>query len=194
VAAGVVLWSSQNPTPKEIATVEMQQPANTRSVEGQPEVPGDKVAGHKNVETKLQTSGRRSKKLLSPSPVPSPQTKASTFAAPADAMLQIEVEHHFTDATASVWVDDGLVYTQSLLWKKQRHALVFRKVVRHQFQVVRVLPGRHQVRVRVRSAADSYDESRITSVAFVQGVSLLRIICDDKGEGLQLSFKKDGDR
>jgi hypothetical protein len=107
-------------------------------------------------------------------------------------MLQIEVEHHFTDATASVWVDNRLVYTQSLLGKKQRHALVFRKVVGHQFQVVRVAPGKHQVRVRIQSTADAYDQSKITSVAFVPGVSLLRIVCGDKADGLQLDFKKDG--
>jgi hypothetical protein len=46
--------------------------------------------------------------------------------------------------------------------------------------------------VRIQSAADSYDQSRISSVAFAQGVSLLRIVCDDKGEGLQLEFKKEG--
>ena len=102
------------------------------------------------------------------------QTKRQPSAAPADAMLQIEVEHHFSDATASVWVDNRLVYTQSLLGKKQRHGLVFRKVVGHQFQVVRVAPGKHQVRVRVQSTADAYDQSKITSVAFVPGVSLLQ--------------------
>jgi len=124
--------------------------------------------------------------------VPSSQTKAPASAAPADAMMQIEVEHHFTDATASVWVDNRLVYTQSLLGKKQRHALVFQKVVGHQFQVVRVAPGKHQVRVRIQSTADAYDQSKITSVAFVPGVSLLRIVCGDKADGLQLDFKKDG--
>lgn len=185
VAAGVALWSGQNPKSKQIAPIETQQPVYNRSVEGQPEVAGDK-------QTTLKTSGRRSKKPLSPALVSSPGTNAPIPAAPADTMLQIELEHHFTDATASVWVDDGLVYTQPLLGKKQRHGLVFRKVVGHQFQVVRVPSGRHQVRVRIQSAADSYDQSRISSVAFVQGVSLLRIICDDKGGGLQLSFKKDG--
>ena len=33
---------------------------------------------------------------------------------PAEAMLQIEVEHHFTIASVSVWFDDHLVYEQSL--------------------------------------------------------------------------------
>ena len=108
--------------------------------------------------------------------------------------MQIEIEHHFSEATASVWVDDRLVYTQSLLGKKQRRALVLRKVVGHQFQAVRVATGKHLVRVRIQSEADSYDQSKVTSVALNPGISLLRIICDDKGEGLQLDFKKDGDQ
>ena len=190
VAAGVALWSGQSPKSKQIAPGEMPQAVNNKSTEGQPGVAGDKVAGDK--QTTLKTSRRRPQKPLSPVLVSSPDANVAISAAPADAMLQIEVEHHFTEATASVWVDDGLVYTQPLLGKKQRHGLVFRKVVGHQFQVVRVPPGTHQVRVRIQSAADSYDQSRITSVAFVQGIILLRIICDEKGGGLELSFKKDG--
>ena len=102
-------------------------------------------------------------------------------------MLQIEIEHHFSNATVSVWVDNGLVYKQSLLGKKQWRALVLRKVVGHQFQAVRVSPGSHQVRVRIQSTADSYDQSRVTSVAFNSGISLLRITCGDR---LQLDFQK----
>jgi serine/threonine protein kinase len=183
VAAAVALWSGQSPKSQQNAPIEMQQAVNNSAAA--------KVAGDLSAQTRPETSGRRSKKLLSPALVPSLQTKAPIPSASADAMLQIEVEHHFADATASVWVDNSLVYTQPLLGKKQRHALVFRKVIGHQFQVVRVAPGEHRVRVRVQSPADSYDQSKITSVAFVQGVSLLRIICDDKGEGLQLDFKKD---
>lgn len=189
VAAGVALWSGQSPKSQQNARSEMQRPVNNSPAEGQTEVAGAKVAGDLSAQTTLKPSERRSKKPLLPALVSSPQTKAPIPTASADAMLQIEVEHHFADATASVWVDNDLVYTQPLLGKKQRHALVLRKVTGHQFQVVRVAPGKHQVRVRVQSPTDSYDQSKITSVAFVQGISLLRIVCDDKGEGLQLDFK-----
>jgi serine/threonine protein kinase len=208
VVAGVALWSGQSSRSKAAAPVEMQQPAGSSAAPGQPgvdgakvitgqagadkavgeNVAGDKVATDKDAPNKLKTSARRPKKAsFAEAKAPIPPT-------PADATLQIEIEHHFGDATASVWLDDNLVYTQSLQGKKQRHALVFRKVVGHQFEVVRVAPGKHQVRVRVQSTADSYDQSKVASVAFESGVSLLRIICDDKGEGLQLDFKKDGYR
>ncbi len=185
--AGVAFWSVHNPEPPQNSSLERPQSANTMAVE----IPSE-AAGDKNVQISQKTPEHRSKKLKSPAPVSSSQAKAPLSAAPADAMLQIEVEHHFADATASVWVDNSLVYTQSLMGKKQRHGLVFRKVVGHQFQVVRVAQGKHQVRVRVHSAADAYDQSKITPVAFAAGVSTLRIVCGDKGEGLQLDFKKDG--
>ena len=185
--AGVAFWSVHNPEAPQPPPLEKAPSVDTIAVEAQ-----SKAADDKDVQISQKTPEHRSKKLKSAARVPSSQTKAPASAAPADAMLQIEVEHHFTDATASVWVDNRLVYTQSLLGKKQRHALVFRKVVGHQFQVVRVAPGKHQVRVRIQSTADAYDQSKITSVAFVPGVSLLRIVCGDKADGLQLDFKKDG--
>ena len=191
VAAGVALWSGQGPKSQQNVGSEMQRPVNNSPAGGQTEVVGAKAAGDLSAQTTLKPSERRSKKPLSPALISSSQTKPIPTAS-ADAMLQIEVEHHFADATASVWVDNDLVYTQPLLGKKQRHALVLRKVTGHQFQVVSVAPGKHQVRVRVQSSKDSYDQSKITSVAFVQGISLLRIVCDDKGEGLQLDFKNGG--
>lgn len=106
------------------------------------------------------------------------------------AIVQIEIDHHFNAAVASVWVDDNLVYAQTLHGDKQRRALVFRKVVGQQFEVVRTAPGKHQIRVRVQSAATSYDQSKVIDGALAQGVSLLRIVCDDNGAGLQISLQK----
>jgi serine/threonine protein kinase len=185
--AGLAFWSVHKPEAPRSAPLERRQSVDTIAVEAPPEAADDK-----NVQISEKTPERRSKKSNSTAQVPSSQTKAQVSPSPAEAMLQIEVEHHFTDATVSVWVDNSLVFTQSLLGKKQRHALVFRKVVGHQFQVVRVAQGKHQVRVRIQSPADAYDQSKITSVAFVPGVSLLRVVCGDKADGLQLDFKRDG--
>ena len=120
-----------------------------------------------------------------------PPVKATLGKNATDATLQIDIDHHFTQALASVWVDNRLVYTQALHGDKQRHALLFRKVAGHQFNVMSVTPGRHQLRVRIQSAADSYDQSKVVAIAFMQGVSLLRIVCGDHGEGLQVSLQKE---
>ena len=186
--AGLAFWSVHNPEAPQNISLE-QQPVTTVAVEAPPATGDDK-----NVQVSEKTPERQSKKVKSAARVASLQAKAPVSAAPGDAMLQIEVEHHFTDATASVWVDNRLIYTQSLLGKKQRHGFVFRKVVGHQFQVVRVAPGKHQVRVRIQSTADAYDQSKIAPVAFVPGVSMLRIVCGDQADGLQLDFKKDGNQ
>lgn len=120
-----------------------------------------------------------------------PPVDATVGKNPAGATLQIDIQHHFTQALASVWVDNSLVYIQALRGDKQRHALLFHKVAGRQFNVMRVTPGRHQLRVRIQSATDSYDQSKVVAIAFMQGVSLLRIVCGDRGEGLQVSLQKE---
>jgi serine/threonine protein kinase len=190
--AFVALWRDHVSDSKQITPVEISRPANTIAAEAPADAPAE------DVQTPVKVSAPKPKKAIRSAHVPVPEKKAPASAVPADtvaqadATVQIEVEHHFSDATASVWVDDKLVYTQSLLGKKQRRRLVFRKVVGHQFQVVRVTPGKHQVRVRVESPEDAYDQSKVASVEVAGGVSLLKITCGDKGEGLQLDFKKDG--
>jgi serine/threonine protein kinase len=184
---GIELRTWDTSKSKQTGAIETRRPGdpNVAAVEN------DAATGEK-AQTPVKAPGLGSKQLDSQGHGSPHKTKTPIPTVPADAMLQIEIEHHFTNATASIWVDNHLVYTQSLLGDKQRHALVFRKVTGHQFQVVRVAPGKHQVRVRIQSNADSYDQSKISSVAFSQGISLLRIVCDEKGGGLQLDFRKDG--
>ncbi len=129
-------------------------------------------------------------KLSQINPASPPVVKTTTISASSDATLQIEIEHHFTEAVASIWIDDRLVFTQSLHGDKKRRALLFRKTVGHQFEVVRVAPGKHEVRVRVQSEAESYDQSRAVTGALTSGGSLLRIVCGTPGEGLQVSLEK----
>jgi serine/threonine protein kinase len=181
---GVALRSVHSSKSKQIDPIERRQSVDKSADEGG-------TAGGKNEQTSLRTSGLRSRGSPSQAQGSAHGTNASTPTAPADAMLQIEIEHHFTNAIVSVWVDNDLVYTHSLLGDKQRRAVVWRKVVGHQFQVIRVAPGKHQVRVRIQSKADSYDQSRMIAAAFIRGASLLRIVCGNKGEGLQLTLQKE---
>jgi len=152
-------------------------------------VPGPEVESKSKDE-----SGAGSKKKSNITASPERSTTAKTSGAraegPADAMLQIEVEHHFTEAVASVWLDNRLIYTKPLRGEKQRRALLFRQVSGHQFDVIKVPSGVHQVRVRVHSASESYDQSKIIADASIRGASLLRITCGTKGAGLQLDLQK----
>jgi serine/threonine protein kinase len=188
---GVAWWNSHSSSSYQIDPIEPPHPpdkltvaveTDTKAAKTEP-APA-KIAKHRAKAPIAQASASIPKAIGA---IP-----AASAAVPADATLQIEIEHRFASATASVWVDDALVYTQSLQGDKKRRALFFKKVVGHQFQVVRVAPGKHQVRVRIQSDDNSYDQSKISSTTFAPGISLLRIVCDDSGKGLVLDFQKEG--
>lgn len=129
--------------------------------------------------------GANNEKTATPVLISTPASAkaASVATAPANIMLRIEIEHHFTDATASVWVDNNLIYQQSLRGEAQRRALLIKKVVGHESEVVQAPAGHHQVRVRVQSAADSYDQSRIVAHASLRDSAVLHVVCPNKGDG-----------
>ena len=106
-----------------------------------------------------------------------------------DAMLRIEIRHPFSDALASVWVDNRLVYTQSLHADRKKRALLFRIATERRTESVHVASGKHEVRVRIQSAGDSYDRSSVIADAVFAETNELRIVCDKK-RGLQLSLQK----
>jgi hypothetical protein len=129
----------------------------------------------------------REKVSRSRAKIPLPPSKISVAAVPADATLRIEINHHFIAARASVWLDNDLVYAHSLRGEPKRRGLIFRKVDGYQFEAVRVATGRHNVRVRIRSAADSYDQSKTIADAMIgSSESMLRIVCGKKAGELQL--------
>jgi len=88
-----------------------------------------------------------------------------------------------------VWLDNVLVYTHSLQGDKSRRALVFQRIVGHQSEAVTVPMGKHEVRVRVESDPESYDQSSGITDAFIRAEGTLRIICDKKHDDLQLTLQ-----
>jgi serine/threonine protein kinase len=187
---GVAFWNTHGHKPKLSGPIDTGEGiVNKINKDDTPDGKEDKVSRKEKVPVKSAEPGSN---ISSSRPTASvPPVNATVGKNAADATLQIDIEHHFTQALASVWVDNRLVYTQALRGDKQRHALLFRKVAGHQFNVMGVTPGRHQLRVRIQSAADSYDQSKVVAIAFMQGVSLLRIVCGDRGEGLQVSLQKE---
>jgi hypothetical protein len=104
--------------------------------------------------------------------------------------LRIEIEHHFTEAPASVWVDNSLVYAQQLHGESKRRGLVFRKVEGYQLDAVNVPTGRHEVRVRIQSSSDSYDETMTMADATIgTNDSILRVVCGKKSGRLELKLE-----
>jgi serine/threonine protein kinase len=101
--------------------------------------------------------------------------------------LRIEIEHDFAEAHASVWVDNNLVYEHLLHGNSRRRGLVFRKVEGYQLDAVDVPTGQHEVRVRIQSPSDSYDETKTVADATIgNNDSILRIVCGKKTGRLEL--------
>jgi serine/threonine protein kinase len=106
---------------------------------------------------------------------------------PANAELDLEIEHPFTEARASLWLDSQLVYTQVLHADLKNHLLVFRKAQGHEFHRLELKSGKHQVRVRVQSQGTTYDQSRTLDINFApRGEKTLLVNCDGKHNLLQV--------
>ncbi len=99
------------------------------------------------------------------------------------AMLDIEVEHNFTAAHLSVWVDDHSIYTHLLEGSDKKRLIVFHGIQGHESHAMQLAPGKHRVRVRVVSSVDSYDQSGTVAGEFASG----------KGKVLRIHFNKRGE-
>lgn len=126
-----------------------------------------------------------------PSPPPPPPSSRRPLPSPAaSASLDLRIEHPFTDARASIWSDNQLVYNQVLPAAGKNHLLIFRQAHGHEFRTVSLSPGKHQVRVRVQSPVADYDQSRTVAVNLApKGETILRIDCDKKHNRLHLTLQ-----
>jgi serine/threonine protein kinase len=126
--------------------------------------------------------------MLSPESAPGLVATGSTPAHPNSAKLppatlDIEVEHNFTQARLSVWVDDHSIYTDLLEGSDKKRLVVFHGVQGHETHIMHLTPGEHRVRVRVVSGADSYDQSGTVAGEFVSArEKVLRIHFSKRGE------------
>jgi len=101
------------------------------------------------------------------------------------AKLDVVIEHGFENATASVLVDQKPLYSQELHGESKRRALLFKRTQGKESGSINLLPGKHDIVVRVQSPADGYDASKTLSEGFSQGSNrVLRIKCDKRKNSL----------
>jgi serine/threonine protein kinase len=106
------------------------------------------------------------------------------------SQLGIAVEHHFVTADLSVWIDDRQSYSHSLRGAIKKRVVLFKGVEGYLYDIVRLTPGDHRIRVRVLSADDSYDESGSISGTFAPGSEkLLAIAFDNHNRRMRLAFE-----
>jgi hypothetical protein len=134
-----------------------------------------------------------SAKPKAPPVAPKVQLAAAVIPAPVAATsgtMRIEIAHDFTEAHASVWVDNKLVYEHLLHGDSTRKNVVFRKVEGYQLDAVSVSSGKHTVRVRIESPSDSYDQtSSMVDANIGVSDSILHISCGKKSRHLELKIE-----
>jgi len=97
-------------------------------------------------------------------------------------MLEIEVDHKFTEAHLSIWVDDRLTYTHLLEGTDKKHLVVFHHVQGHELHAIQLSPGKHRLRVQVTSGVAT-DQSATVTGEFASG----------QDNVLQINFNKHGE-
>ena len=106
-----------------------------------------------------------------------------TLTAPVNALelakVQVEIQHHFNGAKASIWLDDKLVFDENLRGVDQRHpllrALEVNQVTKFQFD-----PGKHSLQVRIVSPANNYDQIETIDTDLMPGSEHVVLVNCDK--------------
>jgi len=107
-----------------------------------------------------------------------------------DSKLDIEIEHRFSEADLSVWVDDKLTYDQPLHSQTKKHWNPFRGNVK-ETESMRIASGKHRVRVRVRSTSDKYEQTETVVGSFAKNhPATLLISFQGHAKDMQLEFQK----
>src|SRR5205807_8561471 len=106
--------------------------------------------------------------------------------APENWQVQVEIQHHFDGARASVWFDDELVFDQDLRDADTRHPLL-RAVEMTQVTSFQFAPGKHYLQVRVVSPTNTYDQIETLETELEPGSKhVLRVNCDKKKMQVEL--------
>ncbi len=96
----------------------------------------------------------------------------------APAKVQVEIQHHFNAANASIWLDNSLVFDQALRGADQRRSLL-RVVEMNQIANLQFASGKHRLQIRVTSLPNSYDQIETFEAELSAGAHyVLRVNCN----------------
>jgi serine/threonine protein kinase len=131
--------------------------------------------------------------VITPSVIDHGAGKASTAKEPAkpvaDSTLNIHIEHRFSAAELSLWIDDKLAYDRPLRGQIKKHWNPFRTDVR-EIETVRLAGGKHRILVRVRSTPDKYDQSATLLGSFTkEHPAILQINFERQGKAMRVALR-----
>ena len=109
--------------------------------------------------------------------------------AAADSTLNIRIEHRFSAAELSLWIDDKLAYDRPLRGQIKKHWNPFRTDVR-ETESVRLPAGKHRIQVRVRSTPEQYEQSASILGTFTkEHPAILQINFERQGKAMRLALR-----
>jgi hypothetical protein len=118
-------------------------------------------------------------------PAPAPVTTPAPVSAPAPprpAHLNLDVRHNLRSVDFSVSVDGKSVLETTLAGSGKRFGVIGKRAERGFTRTIEVAPGVRIVRVRVRSAADKFDQTRVERFDLESAsVAALRIAAEKSG-------------
>jgi eukaryotic-like serine/threonine-protein kinase len=165
------------PTP---AAVRAANAVTTVNVVPSPDAIPKPSSETKPAHTNLPKDKNKDKVSTAIKPAP---TNAPKAPAVPPAMLDIEMEHNFTSAELSVWVDDHPAYSRKLEGTDKRRMVVFHSVQGHESHAIQLAPGQRSVRVQIASGVNSSEQSGTVTGEFVSGQEkMLRIHFNKRGE------------
>ena len=107
----------------------------------------------------------------------------------ADSTLNIRIEHRFSAAELSLWIDDKLAYDRPLRGQIKKHWNPFRMDVR-ETRTVQLPAGTHRILVRVRSMPEKYDQSATVLGSFSKDhPAILQINFERQGKAMRLALR-----
>lgn len=107
----------------------------------------------------------------------------------ADSTLDVRIEHRFSSADLSLWIDDKLAYDHPLRGQVKKHWNPFRTDVR-ETETVRLTAGKHRILVRVRSTPDNYEQSASILGSFAKDhPAILKINFERQGNAMRLALR-----
>jgi hypothetical protein len=127
-----------------------------------------------------------------PAPIltpPAPMRVQTVAGKPAQTDLDVEIQHAFSSASISIWLDRKLICQQDLRGQTKRRALFFKKVEGTESIELAVPSGEHWITVQVKSAASGYDQSKKIIESFeAKGKNVLHVYCDEAKHSLELAL------
>jgi serine/threonine protein kinase len=130
------------------------------------------------------------KKQESPASGSARSAGAALTAQKGRVTLHVHIEHPFVDAEVSIWMDNSLIHSRTLVGETKKRALLFHQTAGHDSETLELPAGRHQLHVRIQSTADAYDQSKTVAGDFTAGSErVLQITCDKHGGDLQVTLK-----